>query len=587
MQQRPPVGQARASSQVRPSCLERNGQCHHPARRATAGFGTLIGIDRHPQHRVEIAQRLDLGRQVARVLQNAIRGTKLLGHESVVIEFEWPACTGQVIELALATCLIDAPFDQFVEGGKHAVKVADSLLPLGPTLPPPMRSPVPDSAREHCVALDAADPLAGLRERFLLPPGTIYVDGNSLGPPARDTAERLHEAVTRQWGNDLVRSWNGAGWIDLPAKLGAKIAPLVGAEPDELIVTDSTSVNLFKLLAGALRLRPGRTLILSERGNFPTDLYIAQGLIDQLGDSQLEAAAGAPEGSRSNRLRLELVERDELPAALAAAQAREQAGQGDLAVALLTQVDYRSGSRLDLRRITADVHAAGGLVLWDLAHSAGAFPLSLNEARADLAVGCGYKYLNGGPGAPAFAFVARSLQADFTQPLSGWMGHAAPFDFDPTYRPAQGIARLLCGTPPILSMIALEAGLDALLAAQPLGGLAALREKSLRLTRIFAQRALDRATRHGLRCITPMTDTERGSQVSFTLPDADMAHAVVQALIARDVIGDFRAPDILRFGFAPLYLRYVDAWDAAEQLADVLDEQAWKAPRFLRRATVT
>jgi kynureninase len=450
-----------------------------------------------------------------------------------------------------------------------------------------MRSPVPDSARERCAALDAADPLAGLRERFVLPPGTIYLDGNSLGPPARDTADRLHEAVAHQWGGDLVRSWNSAGWIDLPARLGAKIAPLIGAQPDEVIVTDSTSVNLFKLLAGAVRRQPGRTLILSERGNFPTDLYIAQGLIDQLAEARRQPAAGAVDGPHDKQLRLELVDRGDLPAALAAARAREQAGQGDLAVALLTQIDYRTGARLDMARITADVHAAGGLVLWDLAHSAGAFPVSLGEAGADLAVGCGYKYLNGGPGAPAFAFVARALQADFAQPLSGWMGHATPFSFDTDYRPAEGIARLLCGTPPILSMIALEAGLDALHAAQPLGGLAALREKSLRLTRIFAQRALERAARHGLRCVTPMTDAERGSQVSFTLPDADMAHAVIQALIARGVIGDFRAPDILRFGFAPLYLRHVDAWDAAEQLADVLDARAWDAPHFLGRAAVT
>ncbi|MCM5570207.1 kynureninase [Burkholderiaceae bacterium FT117] len=432
------------------------------------------------------------------------------------------------------------------------------------------------ASRAECEALDAADPLAPLRARFALPPGTIYLDGNSLGPLPADTAARVNDAIERQWGRDLIRSWNSAGWVDLPVRLGARLAPLIGAQADEVAVADSTSVNLFKLLSAALRMRAGRRLILSERGNFPTDLYIAQGLIEQLGER--------PGGGR---FRLELVERGELPQALAQARERHEAGKGELAVAMLTQVDYRTGSMLDMARVTAGIHAAGGLALWDLAHSAGAFPVRLNQAGADLAVGCGYKYLNGGPGAPAFLYVARRLQAGFAQPLSGWMGHAAPFAFETGYRPADGVARFLCGTPPVLSMVALEAGIDTLLAAEPFGGLAAIRAKSLALTRLFAQRALALCERHGLRCVTPVDDAARGSQASFKLPDGDMAYAVVQALIARGVIGDFRSPDILRFGFAPMYLRHVDAWDAAEALGEVLASREWDRAEFRTRAAVT
>lgn len=455
---------------------------------------------------------------------------------------------------------------------------------------PTLNDPPHCATRADCEALDAADPLAALRARFALPEATIYLDGNSLGALPADAAARVHDAVTRQWGQDLIRSWNTAGWVDLPQRLGAKLAPLIGARPDEVIVADSTSVNLFKLLSAALRMRAGRGLILSERGNFPTDLYIAQGLIEQLHRASGEQPADGREGSAgaAGRLRLELVDRDELPAALARARERHESGHGDLAVAMLTQVDYRTGTRLDMHRITAAIHAAGGLALWDLAHSAGAFPVALNDAQADLAVGCGYKYLNGGPGAPAFLYVARAHQRAFSQPLSGWMGHAAPFAFDTGYRPADGVARYLCGTPPVLGMVALDAGLDALLAAQPFGGMQALRAKSLALTRIFAQRALSLGARHGLRCVTPLDDDgARGSQVSFTLPDGDTAHAVVQALIARGVVGDFRAPDILRFGFAPLYLRHVDAWDAATALATVLDTRGWDRPEFRHRSAVT
>jgi kynureninase len=408
--------------------------------------------------------------------------------------------------------------------------------------------------RDDCRARDAEDPLAALREDFALPEGTIYLDGNSLGALPRATPARMAELIEHQWGHDLVTSWNKHGWIDLPRRVGDKIARLVGAGPGEVVVADSTSVNLFKVLAAALRLNPGRSVILSERHNFPTDLYIAEGLIELLG----------------GRHRLRLVAGDEIAGAV----------DGDTAVVMLTQVDYRSGAMHDLAAVTRAAQAAGALMLWDLAHSAGAVPVDLTAAGADFAVGCGYKYLNGGPGAPAFVWVAPRHQERFQQPLSGWLGHAEPFAFAPHYRPAPGIGRYACGTPPVLSLAALEAGVDLLLGVEP----AALREKSLRLTDIFIGAVEQEAAGLGLALLTPREGARRGSQASFR-------HAagwpVMQALIARGVIGDFRAPDILRFGFAPLYTRFVDAWDAAAALADILKTGAWDRPEFHQRAAVT
>ena len=418
--------------------------------------------------------------------------------------------------------------------------------------------------RAACEALDAEDPLAALRGQFVLPGGVIYLDGNSLGPLPAATADRVAAAVSQEWGEGLIGSWNSAGWIDLPRRVGAKIATLVGAGADEVVAADSTSVNLFKVLAAALRLRPKRRTILSERGNFPTDLYIAQGLIATLGQGY----------------RLELVEREALESILAS-------GRDDIAVAMLTQVDYRTGSRLDMARVTALIQRAGALAIWDLAHSAGAFPVDLEAAQADFAVGCGYKYLNGGPGAPAFLYVARRHQGDFIQPLSGWMGHAKPFDFATEYRPAEGVGRYLCGTPPVLGLTALEAGVDGLLAAQPLGGLEALERKAALLTECFIDLVEEGCAQYGVSLVTPRTPSQRGNQVSFAMPDGDAAYAVVQALIARGVVGDFRAPDIMRFGFPPLYLRFVDAWDAAGHVAEVLQTREWDQPRFRQRLAVT
>jgi kynureninase len=416
---------------------------------------------------------------------------------------------------------------------------------------------------QDCRALDARDPLRPLRELFTLPAGVIYLDGNSLGPLPKAAPERIARAVREEWGEGLIRSWNSAGWFDLPRKLGDRIATLVGAGPGEVVATDSTSINLFKVLSAALAIAaadaPGRRTIVSERSNFPTDLYIAEGLCRERG------------------LRLQLVEPGEIAAAV----------DDDTAVLMLTHVNYRTGAMHDMAAVTRAAHAAGALVVWDLAHSAGAVEVDLRGAEADFAIGCGYKYLNGGPGAPAFVWVHPRHAERFWQPLSGWWGHAAPFEFTPDYRPAPGIARYLCGTQPVLSLVALECGLDTLQAAEPLGGMAALRRKSLALTDLFIALVEERCAGHGLGLATPREHVRRGSQVCLTR--AEGAYAIVQALIARGVIGDFRAgpPDILRFGFTPLYLGYEDVWNAVEHLRDVLATGEWRRPEFNQRHAVT
>ena len=408
--------------------------------------------------------------------------------------------------------------------------------------------------RAACQALDRADTLARHRDDFELPEGVIYLDGNSLGALPRAAAARVAACVTQEWGRDLITSWNKAGWIDLPRRLGDKIARLIGAAPGEVLVADSTSVNLFKLLAAALALRPERRTILSDTGNFPTDLYMAQGLA---------ALRGAGHALR-----------------LAAPEDVARAIGPDTAVVMLTEVDYRTGRRHDMRALTAAAHDAGALTIWDLAHSAGAGPVDLAGCGADFAVGCGYKFLNGGPGAPAFLYVPARHQDAFVQPLSGWLGHAAPFAFESDYRPAEGVGRYLCGTPPVLSMVALECGVDTVLAADP----AALRAKAMRMGDLFIDLVEARCAGHGLTLACPRDAAARGSQVSFRHPQG---YAIVQALVARGVIGDFRAPDIMRFGLAPLYLRYDDIWRAADELAGILATRAWDQERFHRRAAVT
>ena len=419
-----------------------------------------------------------------------------------------------------------------------------------------------------CRALDAQDPLRELRHQFTLPEGVIYLDGNSLGVMPITAAARVAKAVTEEWGQGLIRSWNSAGWFDMPQRLGNKIAQLIGAGPGEVVVTDSTSINLFKVLSTALSIAaidtPHRKVLVSERSNFPTDLYIAEALCKERG------------------LTLLLVETDGIEAALTQ----------DVAVLMLTHVNYRTGAMHDMQRITASAHTHGILAVWDLAHSAGAVPVDLTAAKADFAVGCGYKYLNGGPGAPAFVWVnPKHAARDVWQPLAGWWGHSAPFAFTPDYKPAAGINRYLCGTQPILNMTALECGLDTVLAAQPLGGMVALRKKSLALTDLFIDLVEERCADHGLGLATPREHDQRGSQVCLTRSDG--AYAIVQALIARGVIGDFRAGDrnahldILRFGFTPLYTSFEDVWNAVEHLRQVLESGEWKNPEFNQKSAVT
>ena len=391
-------------------------------------------------------------------------------------------------------------------------------------------------------SLDRTDELRAFRGQFEIPEGVTYLDGNSLGALPKRTRERLRETVDREWGEGLIRSWDDAAWISMPQRVGDKIARLVGALPGEMVAADSTSVNLFKALSVALRERPGRRLLLSERGNFPTDLYMAQGLVAQLGGGH------------------ELLLVDDGDAGIE----RELARRGsDIALLMLTHVDYRSGLIHDMARITAAAHAAGALAIWDLSHSAGALPVDLGGCGVGLAVGCGYKYLNGGPGAPAFLYVARALQERATQPLSGWMGHANPFAFADRYEPAPGIARFLCGTPAVLAMAALESGVDVLLEAP----MAAIRRKSVALGRELIELVDRRCAGLGLTLVSPRDDAARASQVTYSHP---RAAAVMQALAARGVIGDHRPPDMLRFGFAPLYVRHVDVWDAVTALEDVL-----------------
>jgi len=407
--------------------------------------------------------------------------------------------------------------------------------------------PLPPRTRADCEALDAADPLAFARGRIALPEGVIYLDGNSLGALPTATAPALADLATRQWGKGLIRSWNDEAWIDLPTTLGAAIAPLLGARPDSVVACDSVSVNLFKLAGAALAMRPGRRTIVMEAGDFPTDAYVMAGL---------SGLAGA---------RLRIVPRAELGSAL----------DSNVALLLITHVHYATGAVHDMAAMTAAAHAAGALTLWDISHSAGALALDLDADGADFAVGCGYKYLNGGPGAPAFAFVARRHHADFAPPLTGWMGHAEPFAFAPGFTPAPGVRRLLVGTPPILAMAALACGVESFAGID----MAAAEAKSAALVHGFA--ALAAAHCPGITVEPPAT--RHGCQLILRHPDG---RRIMAALISRGVIGDFRPPDRLRFGFPALYTRFVDVWDAVEALADVVATGAWRDPRFDRLGQV-
>ncbi len=405
-------------------------------------------------------------------------------------------------------------------------------------------------SRDGALKLDASDELASCRERFSLPSGVIYLDGNSLGALPKSVPPRMARAIEQEWGVGLIRSWNDADWYPAPQRVGARIAQLIGAAPDEVIVADSTSVNLFKVLTAALRMNPGRKRILGEAGNFPTNGYVASG-VGALMNAQFVALQ--PE------------------AVLGAIDER-------VGVVSLTHVNYKTGRVYDMPGITRRAHEVGALVVWDLCHTAGAMPCELNACDADFAVGCGYKYLNGGPGAPAFVFVAKRHQPGLSPPLTGWHGHARPFAFVDGYEAASGIDRMLVGTTPQLSLIALEAALEAFDGVD----LQQLRRKSLALSDLFIRLVDQELSGFGL--ATPREAALRGSQVSLTHPQG---YAIMQALIERGVIGDFRAPDILRFGLAALYVRFIDVWDAVAALKDVMATQAWNAPRFQQRKAVT
>jgi kynureninase len=403
---------------------------------------------------------------------------------------------------------------------------------------------------EQVRAFDAADPLRPFRDRFFLPEGILYLDGNSLGALPKATVERKLKVITEEWGQSLIRSWNAHAWIDAPQRVGARIAPLIGAKPHEVLVADSTSVNLFKLLVAAAQLSD-RPVLLSEAGNFHTDLHIASGVADLLPQVRLEIAPRAEVESRIG---------------------------ADTNLLLLTHVHYKSGERFDMAGVTARAREAGARVVWDLSHSVGAVPLDLNRDGVELAVGCGYKYLNGGPGAPAFLYVAEALQERLVSPLRGWMGHAQPFAFTDDYRPAPGLTRFLAGTPPILSLAALESGVEAFDGVT----MDALWVKSIALFDLFADLVAERCPE--LRLISPREPDKRGSHISFAHPHA---FEICQALIADGVIGDFRAPDVARFGLTPLYLGFEDVWTAVDRLARILETGAWRDPRFAVRGKVT
>ncbi len=405
---------------------------------------------------------------------------------------------------------------------------------------------------------DSMDPLAHVRQRFHVPEGLVYLDGNSLGPLPHGVAERLQRVVREQWGDSLIRGWNDHAWVDLPVTVGDRVAGLIGAAPGTVVCGDTTSINVAKALAAGLQLRPDRRVVLSDSGNFPTDLYMAQGLLASLGaDHELRVVA---------------------PEEVAGVMAGPDAA--DVAVMMLTHVDYRTGRMHDMAALTAAAHAAGAIAMWDLAHSAGAVPLDLAGLDVDLAVGCTYKYLNGGPGAPAFVHV-NPRHADTVQPLlSGWFGHESPFAFDLDYRPVAGVQRMRVGTPPVLALSALDAALDVWEGVS----MTDLRAKSVALCERFIAGVETRCAGHGLRLVSPRDADQRGSQVSFA---HEQGYAIIQALISEGVIGDFRAPDVLRFGFTPLYLRHADVDHAVRTLGDILDERRWDTPAFMQKAAVT
>ena len=402
---------------------------------------------------------------------------------------------------------------------------------------------------QHCAQLDIQDPLAPLRDLFALPPNTIYLDGNSLGAQPKAALQHAQHIITQEWGTDLIKSWNKAGWFQRPLTLGNELAPLIGADQDEVAVTDSTSVNIFKAVAGALHLQKNnpntaaRRVVVTERSNFPSDIYILEGIKHFLDDGYELRLVDSP---------------DELIHAI----------NQDVAVVLLTHVNYRTGRMLDMPGLSAHAKEQGALIIWDLCHSAGAVPVDLNAANADFAIGCTYKYLNAGPGAPAFIWVPKKHQTNFAQPLTGWWAHQSPFEMQPRFQASGDIRGALCGTQPMISLSLVSSGL----AAFKQTSMAAIRTKSLALTDLFIQLIEQRCAKHPLTLETPLDHALRGSQVSIAHPHG---YAIMQALIERNVIGDYREPHIMRFGFTPLYTSFTDVWDAVTILADILDHEKY------------
>jgi kynureninase len=401
--------------------------------------------------------------------------------------------------------------------------------------------------------LDARDPLAAVRGAFSIPEGVIYLDGNSLGALPLSIAARIDRVIGTEWGERLIRSWNETDWYTLPLSVGDRIAPLLGAGAGEVVVGESTTVSLFRVVAAALGLRPGRSVIVTERENFPTDLYILEGLKSLRPEIEIRHAA---DGEDSATL------------------------LDGAALLLLTHVDYKTGRIRDMAKLSAAAHAAGALAIWDLSHSAGVLELDLPGSGADFAVGCGYKYLNGGPGAPSYTWVAPAHITTVNQPLSGWMGHSAPFAFSPDYVPAPGLRRFITGTPQVLSLAALD---EAMKIWEGIS-LRDVRAKSTAQTRRFIERVEEECADLGLTLVSPRDDAHRGGHVSFA---HEHGYAIMQALIARGVIGDFRAPDILRFGFSPLYLSFAEIDRAVDVLAEILRTRSWDAPEFSTRRVVT
>ncbi|MDH3336598.1 MAG: kynureninase [Gammaproteobacteria bacterium] len=402
--------------------------------------------------------------------------------------------------------------------------------------------------------LDRVDPLAGFREEFFLPKGVIYLNGNSLGAMPLAAAERAKRVVEYEWAEGLIGSMNTAGWYELPSTLGRKIAPLVGAKPNEVVLTDATGIDLYKVVAAALKMQPERRVIVMEGSNFPTNNYMVQGLLEEL--------------DKGHAIRF--AEANDLMDAI----------DEDVAAICITQVHYKTGRIHDMAALTQKAHAVGAAAVWDLCHSAGAMPVDLNGCNVDFAVGCTYKYINGGPGAPALLFAAERHHGKYTQPLTGWYGHAAPFDFERDYRPAGDIRQMLTGTQATASLSMAEIGIDIMLRAD----INAIREKSMRMTDLFIELVEERCGEFGFELVSPRDATQRGSQVSFRNEDG---YPIVRALHDSGVICDYRAPANVRFGFAPLYIRYVDVWDAVDRLHDILDKQSWKETRYQVRAAVT